>query len=73
MSALAVEEVVKAPAQERPFKLFKRSPIVYWWPIWAAAFFMALLSYWDGGYMVWVPPGTEAKRDWPVEIEPGRT
>jgi hypothetical protein len=73
MSAHAIEEVVKGPAQERPFKLFKRSPIIYWWPIWVTAFLMALLSYWDGGYMVWVPPGTEAKRDWPVEIEPGRT
>jgi len=75
MSAHAIEEVVKVrgPAPERPFKLFKRSPIIYWWPIWVAAFFMALLSYWDGGYMVWVPPGTKAKRDWPVEIEPGRT
>jgi hypothetical protein len=73
MSAHAIEEVVKAPAQERSFKLFKRSPIMYWWPIWVAACLMAILSYWDGGYMVWVPPGTEAKRDWLVEIEPGRT
>jgi hypothetical protein len=73
MSAQAIEEVVKTQAPERPFKLFKHSPILYWWPIWVAAFFMALLSYWDGGYMVWVPPGTEARRDWPVEVEPGRT
>jgi hypothetical protein len=73
MSAHAIGEKVKAPAKERPFKLFKRSPIIYWWPIWVAAFLMALLSYLDSGYMVWVPPGTEAKRDWPVETEPGRT
>jgi hypothetical protein len=75
MSAHVIEEVVKVKGsvQEKPFKLFKRSPIIYWWPIWVAAFVMALLSYWDGGYMVWVPPGTEAKRDWPVETEPGRT
>ena len=73
MPAQVMEEVKKAPAQERPFKLYKRSTILYWWPIWVAAFFMALLSYWDGGYMVWVPPGTEARRDWPVEMEPGRT
>jgi hypothetical protein len=74
MSAQAIQEVVaKGPAQEKPFKLFKRSPIIYWWPIWVTAFVMALLSYLDGGYMVWVPPGTEARRDWSVETEPGRT
>ena len=74
MSAQAIQEVAaKGPAQEKPFKLFKRSPIIYWWPIWATAFLMALLSYLDGGYMVWVPPGTEARRDWPVETKPGRT
>jgi hypothetical protein len=38
MSAQVIEEVRKAPAQERPIKLFKRSTILYWWPIWAAAF-----------------------------------
>jgi hypothetical protein len=73
MSAHAIEEVGRGPAPERPFKLFKHSPIIYWWPIWVTAFFMALLSYRDGGYMVWVPPGTEARRDWPVQTEPGRT
>ena len=74
MSAQAIQEVAaKGPAQEKPFKLFKRSPIIYWWPIWVTAFVMALLSYLDGGYMVWVPPGTEARRDWSVETDPGRT
>jgi len=73
MSTHAIEEAVtKGSAHEKPFRLFTRSPIMYWWPIWMTAFLMALLSYWDGGYMVWVPPGTEARRDWPVEIETGR-
>jgi len=73
MSAPAIEKVVgKNKVSDRPFKLFKRSPIIYWWPIWVTAFIMALLSCWDGGYMVWVPPGTEARRDWPVETEPGQ-
>jgi hypothetical protein len=49
MPAQVMEEVKKAPAQERPFKLYKRSTILYWWPIWVAAFVMAMLSYWDGG------------------------
>jgi hypothetical protein len=72
MSAHVIEETVKAAALEKPFKLFKRSSIFYWWPIWLTGFVMALLSYRGGGYMVWVPPGTEARRDWPMEVEPAR-
>jgi hypothetical protein len=63
VSAHVIDELPKATTHEKPIKLFKRSPIIYWWPIWATAFVMALLSYWDGGYMVWVPAGTEAKRN----------
>src|SRR5262249_43342335 len=39
---------------------------------WAVGFLMALLTYLEGSRMTVVPPGTEARRDWRVEVEPGR-
>ena len=53
-------------------RLYSHSSIFYWWPVWLVGFLMALLTYFDGGRMVVVPPGTEARRDWPVEVAPGR-
>jgi hypothetical protein len=53
-------------------KLYSHSIIFYWWPVWLVGYLMALLTYLDGGRMVVVPPGTEARRDWRVEVEPGR-
>jgi hypothetical protein len=56
----------------REVKLYSHSPIFYWWPVWAVGYLMALLTYLDGGRLAVVPPGTEARRDWRVEVEPGR-
>jgi hypothetical protein len=53
-------------------KLYSHSVIFYWWPVWLVGFLMAFLTYLDGGRMAVVPPGTEARRDWRVEVAPGR-
>ena len=53
-------------------KLYSHSPIFYWWPVWLVGFLMALLTYLDGGLMAVVPAGTEARRNWRVEVAPGR-
>jgi hypothetical protein len=56
----------------KPFRVYSRSTIFYWWPVWILGFLFALVSYLDGGYMAWVPAGTEAKRDWAVQSAPGQ-
>jgi hypothetical protein len=48
------------------------SPIFYWWPVWLVGYAIAFVTYLEGDQMVLVPPGTEARRDWRVEVEPGR-
>lgn len=65
-------EIAKAPVQPKlslatpkieigpgDIVIYSHSPILYWWPIWVAGFLMALLTYWDGGAMAYLPPGTE--------------
>jgi hypothetical protein len=37
------------------------SNLFYWWPVWAVAFLMAMLTRLDGYLMVTVPPGTKAQ------------
>jgi hypothetical protein len=53
-------------------KLYSHSVIFYWWPVWLVGYLMALLTVLDGGRLAVVPPGTEARPDWRVEVEPGR-
>jgi hypothetical protein len=52
--------------------LYSHSTIFYWWPVWLVGFTLAFVTYLEGGRMAVVPPGTEARRDWRVEVEPGR-
>jgi hypothetical protein len=61
--------VAPAPGE---VKLYSHSPIFYWWPVWLVGYLMAFLTYLDGGRLAVVPGGTEARRDWRVEVEPGR-
>jgi hypothetical protein len=56
----------------KDIKLYSHSPIFYWWPVWLVGFALAFVTYLQGGRMAVVPPGTEARRDWRVEVEPGR-
>ena len=53
-------------------RLYSRSDIFYWWPVWALGYLLALATYLDGGRLAVVPAGTEARRDWRVEVAPGR-
>jgi hypothetical protein len=61
-----------AAPEHRDIKLYSHSPIFYWWPVWLVGFVMAFVTYLEGGRMAVVPAGTEARRDWRVEVEPGR-
>jgi hypothetical protein len=60
-----------APAH-KDIKLYSHSPIFYWWPVWLVGFVLAFVTYLEGGRMAVVPPGTEARRDWRVEVQPDR-
>lgn len=53
-------------------RLYSHSNIFYWWPVWAVGYYLALLTYLGGGHLAVVPAGTEARRDWRVEVAPGR-
>lgn len=53
-------------------RLYSHSDIFYWWPLWSLGFFLAFLTYLGGDHLVVVPEGTLARRDWRVEMEPGR-
>jgi hypothetical protein len=42
--------------------IISHSPLFYWWPVWAIGFLMALLSFWQGDQIAFVPPGTVAEQ-----------
>jgi hypothetical protein len=52
-----------AAVDNRPTRVvvISRSPIFYWWPVWAVGFLMAGLTYWQGYPVALVPAGSEAK------------
>jgi hypothetical protein len=39
----------------RELRIYSHSALFYWWPVWAAGFIMAALTYLDGGRMAVVP------------------
>jgi hypothetical protein len=45
-------------AMQADITIYSHSPILYWWPVWVAGFILALLTWLDGGHMVYLPPGT---------------
>jgi hypothetical protein len=51
----------KAPvsAGPREVRIVAHSMLFYWWPVWAAGFLMAGLTWVDGHRLAFVPPGTE--------------
>jgi hypothetical protein len=59
-------------ARPKEIRLYSHSPIFYWWPVWVVGFIMAVVTYLDGSHMALVPSGTEARRDWRVEVAPGQ-
>jgi hypothetical protein len=72
MATASAPRPTAAARAPKDITLYSHSPIFYWWPVWLVGFILALLTYLDGGRMVVVPAGTEARRDWRVEVEPGR-
>ncbi len=70
--ATGADQVVINEHKHAEIRLYSHSDIFYWWPVWTLGFFLAFLTYVNGGYMVVVPEGTMARRDWRVEVAPGR-
>jgi hypothetical protein len=63
---------ISTPHEDEEIRLYSHSDVFYWWPVWALGFLFALLTYLDGGHLAVVPAGTVARRDWRVEVAPGR-
>jgi hypothetical protein len=57
--------------EHEEIRLYSHSDIFYWWPVWFLGFLFALMTYWDHSRLAVVPEGTEARRDWRVEVAPG--
>ena len=59
MSAAAPTRVVSNPESPvEEIKIYFHSPILYWWPVWAVGFLMALWTYFDNYHMALVPEHT---------------
>lgn len=56
-----------APAGPSTLPIVGHSDLFYWWPVWAAGFLMALLTYLGGHHMAVVPAGTVADKGRQVE------
>jgi len=65
---------LKNPAlhKEEEIRLYSHSDVFYWWPVWALGFALAFVTYGEGKRLAVVPAGTMARRDWRVEVAPGR-
>jgi hypothetical protein len=50
------------PGGPSTITIFSHADLFYWWPVWAAGFLMALLTYLGGYTMAIVPAGTVAKK-----------
>ncbi len=46
------------PPHQTDIRIYSHSPLLYWWPVWAVAFLMALWTYFDNYHMALVPPGS---------------
>lgn len=70
MSTAALPPAGAVPAKPQPATAARRidylvvyghSNLLYWWPVWAVSFILALLTYFEGNRMAIVPPGTEVQ------------
>lgn len=59
-------------AQPQRVVVVSHSSFVYWWPVWVVGFLMALLTYFFGHQVAFVPTGTIAERDARVDGYDGR-
>ncbi len=74
MSSVSQPVPVSVVPDQRPREvvIISHSPLFYWWPVWAVGFLMALVSYWQGDRVAFVPPGTVAEQGARVEGQDGR-
>ncbi len=63
---------ISKPHKDEEIRLYSHSDVFYWWPVWALGFVLAFVTYTGGGRLAVVPEGTTARRDWRVEVAPGR-
>jgi hypothetical protein len=64
-----------APAPVVPdeeIRLYGHSNLFYWWPVWAAGFILAFLTYLDGDVMAVVPAGTPVEQGQVLETPGGQ-
>jgi hypothetical protein len=60
MSTAAQQKAPGVAPEAREVLIVSHSMLFYWWPVWAAGFLLAGLTYLDGHRLAIVPPGTEA-------------
>jgi hypothetical protein len=53
--------VPRRPDIHTDVKIYSHSPLLYWWPVWAVAFVMALWTFLDNRHLVLVPEHTEIR------------
>jgi hypothetical protein len=59
MATASPVEAAPAPvAAPADLKIYAHSPVLYWWPVWALGFLMALWTVLDDHHLVVVPAGT---------------
>ena len=63
----AAPQVKAPPPGPRQVMIISHSMLFYWWPVWAAGFLLAGLTYLDGHRLAIVPPNTEAVDDRTVQ------
>ncbi len=57
-TATPVESIPTSASAYRDFRIYSHSPLLYWWPVWAVGFLMALWTLLDNHHLVVVPEST---------------
>jgi len=61
-----------APQPPTEIKLYSHSTLFYWWPVWLLGLILGGLTMLSGEYMVIIPPGGEARRQFQVQTPEGK-
>jgi len=67
----AAPPVVAVEVPSETMRVYGHTNLFYWWPVWAVAFLLAALTYFDGHVMAVVPEGTTVEKATPAG-EPAR-
>lgn len=67
MASGTPSESAPAAARQQQVLIISHSPFFYWWPLWAIGFLMAAITYFNGHYVAFVPPGTEVRHNAQIE------